>query len=314
MLFIGRKNELQELQNIYGNEGFQMVLIYGEFGTGKTTLLEEFCKDKDTIFFTAKHESNRANLIKFSKKVLEYYEDRNSNPFSFWEQALSYIKSKQAGKKIIIVIDNFSYIAERDPVFSSVLCKSADNELRDSNIILFLTSDNESFIQKNILAMNEPIAQKLTAKIRLDKFLNEETIAKLQEEAMKRSRGIDRTKFIRAKADDIVQREGATGSYMYKIVSGTAICYLNYGTDKEYLIGRLKEGASFGEYQLLTGKPAPYTVVAFSDMLLLRIGRGEFRRFIEMNTTNAIDIMRVQSKMIAALRFHVDLLFDEVKS
>lgn len=311
-MFVGRKDELRELQNIYGNEGFQMILIHGQSGTGKTTLIEEFCKGKDTIFFTAKRESSRANLMKFSMKVLEHYKDKKTNPFSFWEYAFKYIQSKQKGKKIIVVIDNFSEIAERDPVFITVLCNSTENELKDSNIILILSSNSEQFIQKYFLTLTEPIAKKLTAVIHLDNFLNEETIEELKKESMKRSKGIDRTKFIRVHADDVIQREGETGSDMYKIVSGTAVCYLNYGTAKEYLIGKFKEGSSFGEYQLLTGKPAPYTMVAFTDMLLLRIRRDEFRRFIGMNTTNAIDIMRVQSKMIAALKLHVDMLVDEL--
>ena len=314
IMFIGRKDELRKLQNIYGNEGFQMILIHGRPGTGKTTLLEEFCKDKNTIFFTAKSESSRANLIKFSMKVLEHYKDKYIKSFSFWEHAFSYIKSKQDGKKIIVAIDNFSEIAERDPVFMNILYSLSENELKDSNIVLILTSGNEKFIQKYIFSMTEPIAKKLTNKIYLDTFLNEETISKLQDETVKRSKGIDRTKFIQVHADEVIQREGETGSEMYKIVSGTAICYLNYDTDKEYLIGRFKEGASFGEYQLLTGKPAPYTMVAFSDMLLLRISRDEFRKFIEMNTTNAVDIMRVQAKMIAALKLHVDILVDELHS
>jgi adenylate kinase len=313
-MFIGRKDELRELQNIYGSEGFQMVLIHGKPGTGKTTLLEEFCKDKDTIFFTAKRGSSRANLTKFSMKVLEHYEDKDTRPFSFWEHAFSYIKSKQDGKKIIVVIDNFSEIAERDPVFMNVLCNSVDNELKDSNIVLILTSGNEKFIQRYLLTMTEPIAKKLTNKIHLDKFLNEETISKLQEETMKRSKGIDRTKFIRVNADDVIQREGEESAEMYKVVSGTAISYLNYGTEKEYLLGKFKEGASFGEYPLLTGKPALCSVVAFTDMLLLRISRDEFRKFISMNVSNAVDIMRVQAKMISVLKLHVDMLIDELHS
>ena len=311
-MFIGRKDELRELQNVYVTEGFQAVLIHGRPGTGKTTLLEEFCRDKDTIFFTAQDESSRANLMKFSMKVLEYYNDKYTQPFHFWEHAFSYIKSKQDGKRIIVVLDDFSEIAERDAAFINVLCSSIDNELKDSNIILILSSGNNKFVQKYLLTMTEPAAKKLTAKIHLDKFLTDEVIEKLREESMKRMKGIDRTKFIRVNADDVIQREGENSSEMYKIVSGTAICYLNYGTDREYLIGKFKEGASFGEYQLLTGKPALYTMVAFSDMLLLRIGRDEFRKFIAMNTANAVDIMRVQSKMIAALKFHIDMLADEL--
>ena len=313
-MFIGRKEELRELDRFYAAEGFHMLLIYGKSGAGKTTLLKEFCRGKDAIFFTAKRESSRANLSKFSSKVLEYFCDKTHLPFSFWENSFVYIRDKYLGTKFIIVIDEFTEIAERDAAFMDVLCNSVDNELKHSNILLILTSGNEKFIQQYILTKREMLARKINEIIHLDKFLNDETIEKLKEEAMKRSKGIDRSKFIRVSADEIIQREGEISSDMYKIISGKAICYLNYGTENEYVIGTFKEGASFGEYQLLTGKPALCTMVAFTDMLLLRIGRDEFRKFIEMNAANAIDIMRVQAKMISALRFHLDMLIDELKS
>ncbi len=49
-------------------------------------------------------------------------------------------------------------------------------------------------------------------------------------------------------------------------------------------------------------------------MLLLRIGRDEFRKFLEMNISNAIDIMRVQARIIGILKFHLDMLIDEVNN
>lgn len=313
-MFIGRKEELKELERIYSTEGFHMLLVHGKPGAGKTALIENFCKGKDSIFFKAEHKSSRANLSEFSAKILEHYEDKSTQTFSFWEDALSYVKSKQEGKKIIIVLDDFSEIAERDAAFMNVLCSSIDNELENSNIFLVLTSGNERFTQRYLLTKTEPVAKKITDIIHLENFLNDETVEKLKEEAMKRSNGIDRSKFIRVSADEVIQREGETCSEMYKIISGTAIAYFNYGTEKEYVIGRLKGGAILGEYPILTGKPAHCTFVAFSDMLLLRIERDEFRKFLEMNISNAIDIMRVQARIIGILKFHLDMLIDEVNN
>lgn len=60
---------------------------------------------------------------------------------------------------------------------------------------------------------------------------------------------------------------------MYKIVSGRAALYLQYGTENEYLIGVLSDGKCFGEVSVLTGKPSPYSVVAISDIMVMRIGQ-----------------------------------------
>lgn len=313
-MFIGRKEELKELERIYNAGGFHMLLIYGKPGAGKTTLLEEFCRDKDTIFFTAANKSSRSNLTNFSSKVLEHFGDEMVQPFSFWENAFLYIRDKDIGAKIIIVIDEFTEIAKRDMAFMNVLFSSVDKQLQDSNIILIIASDDEKFTNKFPLLQKEMFADKTHEMIHLENFLNDETIKILTEEAMKRSKGIERSKFIRVSADEIIQCEGEITSDMYRIVSGKAICYLNYGTENEYVIGSFKEGACFGEYQLLTGKPALCTMVAYSDMLLLRISRDEFSKFIEMNAANAIDIMHVQAKMINAMKVHLDMLIDELKS
>ena len=62
--------------------------------------------------------------------------------------------------------------------------------------------------------------------------------------------------------DEVIIREGETYEEMYKIVSGRAALYLQYGTENEYLIGVLSDGKCFGEVSVLTGKPSPYSVVA----------------------------------------------------
>ena len=100
---------------------------------------------------------------------------------------------------------------------------------------------------------------------------------------------------------------------MYKIISGRALCYFNYGTEEEYLLGSLKEGSSFGEYSLLTGEPGIYTVVAYSDILVFRISGNDFQKFIEMNASNSVKIMANMAKMLNVMKFNIDMLRDEFK-
>ncbi len=52
MAFIGRERELAVLNRMYRTNGFQMLVLYGRRRIGKTTLLNEFARDKDPIFYT----------------------------------------------------------------------------------------------------------------------------------------------------------------------------------------------------------------------------------------------------------------------
>ena len=64
-MFIGRQKELSDLNELYAQESFQLFVLYGRRRVGKTTLLNEFCKGKDTIFSSAEQSKNKLNLEKF---------------------------------------------------------------------------------------------------------------------------------------------------------------------------------------------------------------------------------------------------------
>ena len=57
-MFIGRKKELQKLEELYLQDRFQLFVLYGRRRVGKTTFLKEFCKGKNNIFFSAEQLSS----------------------------------------------------------------------------------------------------------------------------------------------------------------------------------------------------------------------------------------------------------------
>ena len=71
--FIGREKELAALKELYLQNSFQLFVLYGRRRVGKTTLLNEFSKDKDTIFYSAEQSNNKLNLEKFSALVFQFY-------------------------------------------------------------------------------------------------------------------------------------------------------------------------------------------------------------------------------------------------
>ena len=60
--FYCRDEELRKLNKRYENGKFECVVIYGRRRVGKTALINEFCKDKPTIFFSALNTSGKENL------------------------------------------------------------------------------------------------------------------------------------------------------------------------------------------------------------------------------------------------------------
>ena len=71
-MFYCRENELNKLNKRYLDKKFECVVIYGRRRVGKTALINEFCKDKPFIFFSALNATSQENLEGLSKAIYEY--------------------------------------------------------------------------------------------------------------------------------------------------------------------------------------------------------------------------------------------------
>ena len=77
-MFIGRKAELQFLENKYRQKDGQLIVLYGRRRVGKTETLRQFCKGKPHIFFSCRECTDKMQLKNFSEKLL-----RENIPFLY---------------------------------------------------------------------------------------------------------------------------------------------------------------------------------------------------------------------------------------
>jgi len=68
-MFIGRNSEMEDLETRLKSSRFEMIPIYGRRRVGKTRLVEEFTRDKKTIFFTANQFGEASNLKNLSQVI-----------------------------------------------------------------------------------------------------------------------------------------------------------------------------------------------------------------------------------------------------
>ena len=61
-MFLCRENELRKLNKRYTGNEFECIVIYGRRRVGKTALINEFCKDKKNIYFSALDTTASENL------------------------------------------------------------------------------------------------------------------------------------------------------------------------------------------------------------------------------------------------------------
>lgn len=121
-MFIGRNQELFTLNRLYNSHKFEFAVIYGRRRVGKTALINEFTKDKETIFFTGVETNARQNLDNFSKCIMEYRTGMAmDSSFSSFQAALEYVFETAKTKRIILVIDEYPYVARASKSFASTL-------------------------------------------------------------------------------------------------------------------------------------------------------------------------------------------------
>ena len=167
-MFIGRKKELGELNKLYNSDKFEFTVIYGRRRVGKTALINEFTKNKDTIFFTGVETNAKQNLENFSKSILEYNTGKivDSTFFSF-QSALEYVFELAKSKRIVLVIDEYPYVARASKSLASTLQLLIDKYKDSSKLFLILCGSSMSYMEDKVLAYKAPLYGRRTAQLSL---------------------------------------------------------------------------------------------------------------------------------------------------
>lgn len=171
-MFLGRNDELSELNSIYHKEGFRFVVIYGRRRVGKTSLINEFCKGKDHIFYIAIEQNDKAALESFSDIVIQRYPSAKSmiDVFPSWDKAFDYIADQSANERVILAIDEYPYLAGSNPSISSIIQKHIDTSFKKSNIFLLLCGSSMSFMENQVLGYKSPLYGRRTAQFKIEPF------------------------------------------------------------------------------------------------------------------------------------------------
>lgn len=181
-MFYGRKSELDRLNSMYQSERFEFAVIYGRRRVGKTTLIREFIKGKKAVYYVAREASGDVNLKNFSNDVFSISdpERANNSVFQDWEGALEYIDQVAKKQRLILVIDEYPYLADSHRPISSILQAHIDLGLKESKLFLILCGSSMSFMENQVLGYQSPLYGRRTAQFRVKPFPFQEAALFLQ--------------------------------------------------------------------------------------------------------------------------------------
>lgn len=167
-MFVGREEELGKLEGLYNTGSFQMAVVYGRRRVGKTALINEFCRGKRALLFTALDQSDADNLSDFNRAVCSFFNlPASLGGFSTWADALNYIAEQARSERFVLVFDEFPYAAERNEALPSIFQVAIDKVFRETGTFIILCGSNQGFMESQVLGRKSPLFGRRTVQIKL---------------------------------------------------------------------------------------------------------------------------------------------------
>jgi len=171
-MFIGRDAEIKKLNEMYASGKYECAVIYGRRRVGKTTLIKKFIEGKRAIYFLSREADGGVNLTNFSNDIyaVTAKELKGNAFFADWEKAFDYIYELVKNERLILVIDEFPYLANGYRPISSIIQAHIDNHFKDSKLFLILCGSSMSLMEKQVLAYKSPLYGRRTAQFKILPF------------------------------------------------------------------------------------------------------------------------------------------------
>ncbi len=172
--FIGRERELRALADAWEEERSAFIPIYGRRRVGKSELILRFLGDKPGLYYLGKKAPAPLQIREFLEVAAAAVDEPliASYPANGWSDAIDTVMARrQAGGKIVLVLDEFQWIVEASPELPSILQEKWDRQWQHSgDVLLILCGSYIGFMEREVLGRGSPLFGRRTAQILLRPF------------------------------------------------------------------------------------------------------------------------------------------------
>ncbi len=182
-MFVNRKRELEFLERKWREGSAQLIVIYGRRRVGKTTLLKEFLRDREGIYFLATADSMGENVRELAEKFAEltgrgYFEEVKD-----FGRLFRYLGEEIKNERVVVVLDEFQYLMGLEPGILSVLQKAWDEVLKDTKLFLLLCGSSVGMMERT-LEYKSPLYGRRTGQWKVEPFDIKATAEMLPDRSM----------------------------------------------------------------------------------------------------------------------------------
>ena len=157
------------LEDQFRAAGSSFVVISGRRRSGKTTVLMQFMRrHPNSLYFLARKESSSRNLVYFRRAAADFLgRDRGPASDGDWNRTFREIVSRTGGQKMVIMMDEFQNIGQKDPTFPAVIQYIWDTVLKGAHVMLVISGSSIPQMSAQVLEYGSPLYGRRTAQIML---------------------------------------------------------------------------------------------------------------------------------------------------
>ena len=145
---IGRNAELHFLEQYYHKENSQLLVVYGAKGIGKTRLLQEFCRDKNSNYYLARACSGLEQRYQWAMECKAKGLDIDRYPT--WETLFAAEQRTDNGKQVL-VLDEFQHMVKGDDSFFKALCSYVETAGTQNPLLVILCTSASGWVENSMV-------------------------------------------------------------------------------------------------------------------------------------------------------------------
>ena len=174
MRFFGRDDELGELSRAIAGASFDATLVFGRRRVGKTELIRKAlanAADAEALVISCecKRTSALANLAYLSSRVSPALGLPADYAFPSFDALLEAVFAAARDRKIVFVIDEFSFYLKEDPSIDSSLAIAIDAHRHESSLKIILSGSYVD-LMTHLIDADSPLYGRFTHIIKLAPF------------------------------------------------------------------------------------------------------------------------------------------------
>ena len=168
-MFTNRERELETLERTYASGRAELFVLYGRRRVGKTELLREFCRGKPHIFYVADLGTEATALAEFTRQISTFAYGRPDaiSPFASWDAAFEFLVPYAREKRLVVVLDEFTYLIEINKAIPSILQRLWDTRLKNTRLMLILCGSYVGMMEQHVLGYRAPLYGRRTGQWKL---------------------------------------------------------------------------------------------------------------------------------------------------